>query len=300
MKTRRKKLAVIISAIVLLLICSAILLWMKIGGDGENSELAPRAQMKNLRATSLSNKNLNLYLELEVFNPFPVTLSADSVFYEVSADGVKLFENTKKKIESVSAKDSSIITLEGEVNRSRMDSLLKAADEKGKDSAVYKLTGFIYTDRKLFTKIPISGSRTLPLFHFPVFDLKELKLDSIKFSGLYFTAFVNAENKNSFPFKSTEVQYRFYIADELVYESIKPDTLEIKPNKTAAELFPVTIKFKDARNAFVNYIKDKGDPDYKLEMRLKSNAEKEIAHEMIVDVTKTGKLKDLLKKEIQK
>jgi LEA14-like dessication related protein len=265
--------------------------------DPEKTFLVPKVKMKMLRATHLPDRTLNLFVTLQVYNSMPVGLKPDSIYYEIYADGIKLLESVRKEVAPLKAKDSSLIDLEGNVDLAVMDSLLKQSEKAGRDSAEYRLEGIIYSGFPFLKKFHVTKRKRLPLFFFPKFEIVSIERDSLEWSGVYLTARVRILNKNTFDFKSTEVRYRFFIEDQLAYESNKPDTLHAKAKSNSEEIFPVRIKLKDAGKALLNYIKEGADPDYTMELRLRSNAVKDVTQGTIVIVKKTGKLNELLKKE---
>lgn len=93
----------------------------------------------------------------------------------------------------------------------------------------------------------------------PVMELKELRLNSISFTGVEFMAIFDADNKNNSDLSVDQIDYQMFIADKPLFTGTTKKQVQLKANQLNKIELPFEIKFKEAKLAFDEIIVKKSN-----------------------------------------
>lgn len=90
-------------------------------------------------------------------------------------------------------------------------------------------------------------------------ELKELRVNSISFTGVEFMAVFNADNKNTSDLNVDQIDYQMFIADKPLFAGTTKKQVQLKAQQLNQVELPFEIKFKDAKPAFDEIIVKKNN-----------------------------------------
>lgn len=269
----------------------------------------PRMELSLFEVTELSADRTDMVAHVLIHNPLPFNLQADNLQYKVYIGGVEVVKSSYAKSLNIKHWDSTWIELPVTTYTDKLMTVLKRAENEGKDSIIYEVKTSFGTKIIFHKDFNLDIKKLLPLIYIPTATLTEIQYDSLNFEGV--TLFLNARvvNKNKFPLEFKDLKFKFMLADNPWVEGSKPGIINIPDTSVTMLVLPLRISFKEIGKSILPLIKHGRNTPYKLQATLQlvsnSNAMKNSkvifndagTIKEIVELAKEEKQKEKEKKE---
>ncbi|MGV3586019.1 MAG: LEA type 2 family protein [Adhaeribacter sp.] len=258
--------------------------------------VVPELKLAQIQVTNLTAEKADMKMNMLLDNPGPVGFSLDSLFYTVSIEGNEIARTTYPDSLRLEARDSTTVELPLTIYHDKLADLLKRLEQEGRDSATYAINATIFTDMALIPKdkLNMKIEKRLPVIRIPEIKVTDIKMKDVGLRGATMVVETSIKNKNVYPMRFTDMNYRVQVDNNGWMEGSKPGTINIPAKSTAPLTIPLEIKLKEMGKNALDLIRKGTDVHYDLRMNTKLASDAQVLKESKISLTSSGKLKTVV------
>ncbi|RMH60314.1 MAG: hypothetical protein D6677_13945 [Calditrichaeota bacterium] len=203
-------------ALVVLFIMSSI--WILSGCNqllklaGSMGVQKPVAKVLDARLEGLSFTRADMTFDIRIVNPNPVSLKLAGLDYALEIAGDSLFNGVQNKQLTLSANDSSVLSIPVSITYADMFRAVKTLLKNETTAYTFK-AGLLFDVPVLGNvRVPVQYSGTLPVLSLPKVSLKALQLNRLSWSGADLAATVSLQSTGGYPVQVGQMGYTLEIA----------------------------------------------------------------------------------------
>jgi LEA14-like dessication related protein len=174
--------------------------------------IRPEIQDVRARVTSLDVQGVDVAVDVDVKNPYPVALKTPSFKYGVDIDETPLFDSATETSVDLPASKVGTATLPLHIRYAdlwKLAASLREAKEVG-----YRLRGaFVVNALGQSHELPLSHEGTFPVLRLPTFSVKSAGVDDLSLSSARLTVDAELKNPNVFDIDARGIGYTLRIGD---------------------------------------------------------------------------------------
>ena len=255
----------------------------------------PRLEVGLFEVTSMSADKTIMNGSLLIHNPLPFGINVDSLEYKIYISDVEVIKSTYAKPLSILKWNKASVTMPVTVFNDKLINILKASEKQNKDSVVYRIETSFYARTPFKKKFNINAEKLLPLIYIPTASVKNISYKSLSEKGVTLFVKVNIGNKNVFPIKFKNLEYKFALAKNPWIESKKTHAINIKKQDSTTLTLPLRISFKEIFQSVGPLIRNGKNVDYKFELNIRLVSKSNVIKDSKVILKGEGTLKELIK-----
>jgi LEA14-like dessication related protein len=257
----------------------------------------PRLEVGLFEVTNMSADKTTMNGSLLIHNPLPFGINVDSLEYKIYISNVEVIKSTYAKPLLVPKWNDASITMPVTVFNDKLVDILKASENQNKDSVVYRIETSFYARTFFKKKFDISVEKLLPLVYIPTATVKNISYKSLNGKGVTLFIKVNIGNRNIFPIKFKNLEYKFALANNPWIESKKTHVIDIKKQDSTELTLPLHVSFKEIFQSVGPLIRNGKNVDYKFELNMKLVSKSNVIKDSEVILKGEGTLKELIQLE---
>jgi LEA14-like dessication related protein len=265
--------------------------------------IVPRLEISVFQITTMSADKADMVGKILIHNPLPFNLRADSLQYKIFIGGVEVIKSTYAKSVLIRRWDSSWLNLPVTAYNDKLLTVLKQAENEGKDSIIYEVQTSFGTNVIGHKDFNLDIQKLLPLIYIPEVKMNEIVYDSLSVKGVDLYLHTEIVNKNKFAFKFKNMAFRFALADENWVKGTLGGIIEIPDTSITALTLPLKISFSNMAKSIGPLIKHGKNTPYKFEATLELVSDARALENSKVVLKNAGAIKEitsLVKEEKQK
>lgn len=258
--------------------------------------VVPQLQLAQMQLINLTDERADMKMNMVIDNPAPVGLNIDSLHYTVYIEGNEVVKTTYPDSLQIDANDTATISLPLTIYYDKLQSVLDALEQQGKDSVVYKINATIFSDIDIIPKdrFDLEVERRLPLIRMLEIDVTDLKVEDLNFSGATMKVEALVKNKNVYSVGFEDMYYRLQIEDNELLEGAKPGTVNIPAKDAATITIPVELNFKELGKGLYDLIRKGDELRYDFRLSTEMVSDEHILEESEITLNATGQIKTLV------
>ncbi len=264
----------------------------------------PRLEVSLFQITTLTADKTNMVGSMMIHNPLPLNLRADSLRYEIYISGVEVLKSTYAQSLNIKRWDTTMIDLPVTAYNDKLFTVLGNAEKEGKDSVEYEVKAYFGTSIIFHKDFNLDIKTLQPVIYIPKLKITSIEYDSLKDGGV--TLYLNTEitNKNKFPMKIKDLNFKVAIADDAWIKGSKGGVVDILDSGQVTSLtLPLRISFKEIGKSLGPMIRHGKNTNFKLVATFKlvsdNNALKN-SEVVLTDNTVIHEIVKLIKDEVKK
>jgi len=143
-------------------------------------------------------------------------------------------------------------------------------------------------------KLNMKIEKRLPVIRIPEIKVTDIKMKDVGLRGATMVVETSIKNKNVYPIRFTDMNYRVQVDNNGWMEGSKPGTVNIPAKSTAPLTIPLEIKLKEMGKNALDLIRKGTDVHYDLRMNTKLASDAQVFEESKISLTSSGKLKTVV------
>lgn len=289
----------IILAIILLAVLAGVL-YLVINMRRSDKKIAdyvvPELKLAQMKITNLTAEKADMKMNLLIDNKAPVGLSIDSLFYTVAIEGQEIARTTYPDSLRLEARDSTTLELPLTLYHDKLADVLKGLEQQGRDSALYTVNATIFTDMALIPKdkLNLKVEKRLPLIRILEIHVTDIKMKDVGLKGATMVVETSVKNKNGFPIRFTDMNYRVQVDNNGWMEGSKPGTVNIPAKATTTLTIPMEIELKEMGKNVLDLIRKGTNVHYDFRMNTKLASDAQVLQDSKIALSSSGKLKTVV------
>ena len=258
--------------------------------------VVPELKLAQMQVTNLTAEKVDMKMNMLIDNPGPIGFSLDSLFYTVSIEGNEVARTTYPDSLRLEARDSTTVELPLTLYHDKLADVLKSLEQQGRDSATYTINATIFTDMALIPKdkLNMKIEKRLPVIRIPEIKVTDIKMKDVGLRGATMVVETSVRNKNVYPIRFTDMNYRVQVDNNGWMEGSKPGTVNIPAKGTATLTIPLEIKLKEMGKNALDLIRKGTDVHYDLRMNTKLASDAQVFKESKISLNSSGQLKTVV------
>jgi LEA14-like dessication related protein len=235
-------------------------------------------------------------MNMLIDNKAPVGFSIDSLFYTVSIAGTEVARTTYPDSLRLEARDSTTVELPLTLYHDKLADVLKGLEQQGQDSAMYTVNATIFTDMALIPKdkLNLKVEKRLPLIRIPEIHVTDIKMKDVGLKGATMVVETSIRNRNGFPIRFTDMNYRVQVDNNGWMEGSKPGTVNIPAKDATTMTIPMEVTLKEMGKNAIDLIRKGTDVHYDFRMNTKLASDAQVLKESKIALSSSGKLKTVV------
>ena len=255
----------------------------------------PRLELSLIQIGSLTADATSLHAQMLIHNPLPFNLRADSLNYIVYIRGVEVIRSTYPKSLLIKRWDTSAVDLPVIAYNDKLLTVLTQAENEGLDSVEYEVKTYFGTSLFGHRDYNLDIKTLQPLFFIPKVKLTRIEYDGLNAEGVNLYLYTEILNKNKFPFKLKDLNFRVALAGDAWVKGSKEGVIDIKDSGQVTALgLPLRISFKEIGKSLGPLIKKGKNTPYKFELTMKMVSDNNAMKNSEVLVTDKGVIHDIV------
>ncbi len=257
--------------------------------------IIPRLEVSLFQITALSADKADMVGTMMIHNPLPFNLRADSLEYKIFIGGVEVIKSTYPKSLNIKRWDTTLVELSVTAYNDKLLTVLKQAEDEGKDSVVYEVQTSFGTQLIVHKDFNLDIQKLLPLVYIPKVEMSEIVYDSLNVKGVDLYLHARITNKNKFPLKFKNLKFKFALADNDWLLGQIDGVIDIKDTSVTPLVLPLHISFKDIGKSIGPLIAHGKNTPYKFQAMLELVSDNNALKNSKVVLANAGAIKEITK-----
>lgn len=289
----------LIAFLILILSVGGFFLWQYIkykrNPDPYKTFIMPKVEFSVIEITSMTEEQVDMNVSVLIKNQLPFAFTADSLEYELYINDTRVMKSRYKESLSMEGNDSSWIKLPVTVYSHDADSLIDANENRGIDSAEYRMNTSFRTDLMFDKKLSVTVKRYLPLIHTPDMTVDGIDVDSLNLKRAVIVVKTKIKNDNVFDIRVKNYAYEMQIEDHDLVKGKIDGTTILRKKSTTDITVPVTVSFKEFGKTLFELLKHGKNINYNLTLNLIIDTDVDMVRNSKAVIKSSGSVKSLLK-----
>ncbi len=291
----KKVIGIILAVIVLTLGIYLLVKYLQSKKEPYGTFILPRLEWSRFVVKEIDPQKIALDFEMILDNPMPTGFKVDSFTYDFTIASEVLFTETYPKSIEFKGNDSSLVELPVTIYLKKLKRVLDSLDMSEADSADYGFRGYFYANVPLVEKRKFAYDHGFkaPLYKVPVTQIRDWKLEKLKFneSRIVFDLFIH--NRNVFPYEFKNLEYKIDLGNEMVFEGAVKQEIIVEAQDSLTIALPVEVDNSELLSALWDYIRKGDDIDYKFWSRLQHISKNNTIRDSPLIIKAEGNLSEL-------
>jgi LEA14-like dessication related protein len=243
-----------------------VVLCMALAGCESMNDLLKSAPKPTARVTGASLKGLtlekvDLVFDVDIANPYDVSLPLTELGYSVSSGGQKLFEGSVQPSGAIPARGSKVIQVPASLKFSSVMAALKGV--RPGSVVPYRADFNFGIDAPVVGRmnLPLSHSGEVPIPAVPDVTVTAFDVDSLTFDKVQATAKLNVKNTNQFALDLSKLGLNLSLGGKEVSRTQLAQSASLGPGQTASVEVPLSFSPRAFGAGMLNLLSG-GDASY--------------------------------------
>ncbi|WP_025763747.1 LEA type 2 family protein [Dyadobacter tibetensis] len=267
------------------------------------SGLKPRVEVGVGKIDNITEKSVDLTLNLLVHNPLPVGLDLKGFDYLIKMNDIVVIEDRYQQPFKIESRDSSKVEIPAKFNLGDLSKESVAEANKGVDSADYHFEAKLLLAKPVLGKdmIRVVRNARLPLYRVLQIKVSGYDMEKFRLSESEIVLKIQIDNQNVFPIEFKDPYFMIDLGSQAnLGEGHKPGTTVIPAKSKATYELPFKIEMGKLLKAVGQLIGQGKDLPFTLHIKSTLTSENEVFSNSPMNLIIEGELKDMekLKKSI--
>jgi len=221
----------------------------------------PTARVAGASLKGLTLEKVDLVFDVDIANPYDVSLPLTELGYSLNSGGQKLFEGSVQPSGTIPARGSKVVQVPVGLKFSSVMAALKGV--RPGSVVPYKADFSVGLDAPVVGRmnVPLSHSGEVPIPAVPDVSVVAFDVDSLNFDKVQATAKLNVKNTNQFPLDLSKLGFNLSLGGKEVSRTQLAQSASLGPGQTATVAVPLSFSPRSFGAGMLNLLSG-GDASY--------------------------------------
>lgn len=229
----------------------------------------PRLKKAEVVVTDLKSEEADVNINAFIYNPAPIGIKIDSLYYTVFLEDNQISESRYAKSLHIAASKVSEVTLPVTVEFKKLMKIMKQMEEAKRDSGDFHLNAVVYINSKLLPKkrFDLTLTQTMPMMYFPDMKIKGVKLDKIRLNGGTVVFKMEIKNKNAFNISFKNLSYQVKLDNNDWIKGNRDGVVDLPAKQAAIISVPLELNIGTMGKGLFDMLLKGGDMNYQMKVK---------------------------------